>query len=55
MVTKAYHLPRRRSRQRRLHRKSEARWLLILIARTLATILTMVVARFLDVPTCGGH
>ena len=55
MATKAHHHSRR---SRRLHRVRKAvcgQWLLVLLARTLAAILLMVVARWLHLPGCGGE
>jgi hypothetical protein len=48
MATKAHHHSRR-SRHR--HNKFEAHWLLVLIARTLASIIVALVARWLHLPT----
>jgi hypothetical protein len=48
MATKAH---RHSRRSRRLHSKFEAHWLLVLIARTLASIVVALVARWLHLPT----
>jgi len=46
--------PRARgTRLRRRHRSPS--WLLPLIARTVAAIIVMLVARALGLPSCGGH
>jgi hypothetical protein len=54
MATKAHHRSQRLHRLGRVHRKFKGQWLFVLIARTLATILTMIVAHLLELPTCGG-
>jgi hypothetical protein len=54
MATTAHHHSRR---SRRLHRVCNAvcgQWLLALIARTLSTVLLMVVACWLHLPMPGG-
>jgi hypothetical protein len=48
MATKAH---RHSRRSRRLHSKFEAHWLLVLIARTLASIVVALVTRWLHLPT----
>jgi hypothetical protein len=55
MATKAYRHSRQPRCPARAHRRSDRRWLLVLIARTLATILTMIVTRLLGVTACGGR
>jgi hypothetical protein len=51
MATKAH---RRSRRSRRLDKKFDAHWLLVLLARTLASLLLMVVTQWLHLPSCGG-
>jgi len=54
MATRAHHRSRR-SRLRRVRKAVCGQWLLALIARTLATVLLMVVARWLHLPMPGGE
>ncbi len=51
MATKARHHSRRIRRVRRVGNAVCCQWLVALIARTLATIILMVVARLLGLPT----
>jgi hypothetical protein len=54
MATRAHRRSRRSRRSRRLRRVRNAvcgQWVLALIARTLSTVILMVVARLLDLPT----
>jgi len=55
MATKANRHARRSRRPARAYRRSDRRWLLVLIARTLATILTVIVTRLLGVTACSGR
>jgi hypothetical protein len=55
MATEAHHRSRRSRRLRRVRNAVCGQWLLALIARTLATVLLMVVARWLHVPVPGGE
>lgn len=54
MATKAHHHSRRSRRLRRVGNAVCGQWLLALIARTLASIILMVVARWLHLPVPGG-
>jgi hypothetical protein len=55
MTTKAHRRSRRSQRLGRVGRKCSAQWLLVLIAQTLATILTVIVERWLGLTTSGGR
>jgi hypothetical protein len=55
MATKAHRHSRRSRRPGRVGRKRNAQWLLVLIAQTLATILTVIVERWLGLTTSGGR
>ncbi len=50
MATKAH---RHTRRPHRAHNTSRSQWLMALVARTLASLLLMVVARWLRLPSCG--
>jgi hypothetical protein len=55
MATRAHQYSRRSRRLRRVHTAACGQWLLALIARTLSTVLLMVVARWLHLPVPGGE
>lgn len=55
MATRAHHRSRRSRRLRRVRNAVCGQWLLALIARTLSTVLLMVVARWLHLPLPGGE
>jgi hypothetical protein len=54
MANKDQRPTRKRHRTRRVE-QSGRQWLVVLLARTLASIVVMVVARLLGVTTSGGH
>jgi hypothetical protein len=54
MANKDQRPTRKRRRTRRVER-SGRQWLVALLARTLASIVVMVVARLLGLTTSGGH
>jgi hypothetical protein len=54
MATKAHRHTRHTRRRNRVQR-FEGQWLVVLLARTLATIIVMVVARLLGLTAYGGH
>jgi len=55
MATRAHHRSRRSRRLRRVRSAVCGQWLLALTARTLSTVLLMVVARWLHLPMPGGE
>jgi hypothetical protein len=55
MATRAHQHSRRSRRLRRVCNAVCGQWLLALIARTLSTVLLMVVARWLHLPMPGGE
>lgn len=55
MANRAHHRSRRFRRLRRICNAVCRQWLLALIARTLSTVLLMVVARWLHLPMPGGE
>lgn len=55
MATRAHQHSRRSRRLRRFRKAVCGQWLLSLTARTLSTILLMVVARWLHLPMPGGE
>lgn len=54
MATKAHRRTRHIRRRNRV-RRFEGQWLIALLARTLASIVVMVVARLLGLTAYGGH
>jgi hypothetical protein len=54
MATRAHQHSRRSRRVHRVRNAVCGEWLLALIGRTLSTVLLMVVARWLNLPTPGG-
>lgn len=54
MATKAHQHAQRSRRLRRVRNAARGQWLLALVARSFATILLMVVARWLHLPMPGG-
>jgi hypothetical protein len=55
MATKAHHRSRRTRRLRRVRKAICDQWLIALLARTLTTILLMLVAHWLHLPVPGGE
>lgn len=55
MATRAHQHSRRARRLRRVRNAVRGQWLLALIARTLSTVLLMVVSRWLHLPMPGGE
>lgn len=55
MTTKAHRHSRRSRCLDRVHRKLDLHWLVALLAQTLATILTVIVERWLGLTTSGGR
>lgn len=55
MTTKAHRHSRRSHRVGRARRKLDFQWLVVLVAQTLATILTVIVERWLGLTTSGGR
>lgn len=55
MAPKAHRHTRRFRRPQRIRNAVCGQWLLVLLARTLATILLMVIARWLHLPMPGGE
>jgi hypothetical protein len=55
MATKVHHRSRRSRRPLVVRNAVCGQWLLALIARTLSTVLLMVVARWLHLPLPGGE
>jgi hypothetical protein len=55
MATRAHQHSRHSRRLRRVRNAFCGQWLLALIARTLSTVLLMVVARWLHLPLPGGE
>lgn len=54
MAAKAHYRSRRSRRLRRVCNVICGQWLLVLLARTLTTMLLMLVARWLHLPVSGG-
>jgi hypothetical protein len=55
MTTRAHHRSRHYRHLRRVRNAVCGQWLLALIARTLSTVLLMVMARWLHLPIAGGE
>jgi hypothetical protein len=55
MATRAHHHSRRYRRLRRVRNVVCGQWLLALMARTLSTVLLMVIARWLHLSMPGGE
>jgi hypothetical protein len=55
MATRAHHRTRHFRRLRRVRNAVCDQWLLALIARTLSTVVLMVIARWLHLPMPGGE